>query len=275
MKKYLDLGQSKSSISVESGKFGLQLKKIFPDAIRGHKQYLKHLEALKLSGNYSFSVPKILSEFIDGSYSMQYMHSVPLGVGLDSMSLEEVKEVTDKLLKYFEKSFTNEVKEKNTNVGLLKNKLDDLSISPYCKDSLYSKALNFLRNSLPDVGFPDGWNHGDLSLDNILIDYENFNIIFIDFLNSPFDSPIIDLGRILLDLKYGWWKNNLNPSLTWVANSKFISKQVVNAGVGFGIPRSTIDYFIIFAALRVIPYTANPTRMAYLKNAIYQSMEVT
>lgn len=274
MNNYLDLGQSKSGISVESSESGLMLKKKFPDANRGYKQYLKHQDACHLSNKNSFLVPKILSEFTNSAYYMQYMHATPLGFGLDNMSLEEVKEITDKLVGYFEKCFILESKKINTNVSLLKNKLEDLARSPCSKDLLYSKALDFLRNSLPAISVPEGWNHGDLSLDNILINYENFNLIFIDFLNSPFESPLIDLGRILLDLKYGWWKNSLNPSLTWVTNSKYISRQIIEVGLEFGIPRSTINYFIIFAALRVIPYTSNPARMAYLKTAIYQCMEV-
>lgn len=274
MNNYLDLGQSKSCITVESNLSGLVLKKNFPDVNRGYKQYVKHLEAWNLSGDNFFSVPKILSEFTNGAYYMQYMHAAPLGIELDSMSLEEVKEVTEKLVKYFEKCFTVEVRKKDVNTSLLNIKLNDLAMNPCSNDLLYSKALDFLRISLPAVRVPDGWNHGDLSLDNILINHDNFDLIFVDFLNSPFDSPLIDLGRILLDVKFGWWKNSLNPSLTWITNSKYISRRIIGLGVEFGIPRSTIDYFIIFAALRVIPYTSNPARMAYLKTAIYQCMEV-
>ena len=97
MNNYLDLGQSKSCITVESNLSGLILKKNFPDVSRGYKQYLKHLEAWNLSCDDLFSVPKILSEFTNGAYYMQYMHAAPLGVGLNFMSLEEVKDVTDKL----------------------------------------------------------------------------------------------------------------------------------------------------------------------------------
>ncbi len=52
------------------------------------------------------------------------------------------------------------------------------------------------------VEIPEGYCHGDLTLSNIL--FKKDNIVFIDFLDSFVDSPLIDIVKLRQDTYFKW-----------------------------------------------------------------------
>jgi hypothetical protein len=90
--------------------------------------------------------------------------------------------------------------EDNVSLSLLKDK----------KDAVLSKVSDLTRKlnhtimvDIPEVvEIPEGYCHGDLTLSNVL--FEKSDIVFIDFLDSFVDSPLIDIVKLRQDTYFKW-----------------------------------------------------------------------
>jgi hypothetical protein len=103
--------------------------------------------------------------------------------------------------------------------------------------------------------------------ENILVSSSVQTVNLIDFLNSPFESPMIDLGRLWLDARFGWWGWGMSPSANSELNGEIIANMISRVAKSNGISRESLNLFAGLAVLRVAPYTRNPVRLAFLKKA--------
>lgn len=232
------------------------------------KQYDKHVAAQD-GFMAPLRVPTIESECGDLGYTMTFVSGVPLGVALDTCTAQEAAGVGDILCEYL------------TNVTVM-----DGSHTPHGGGAQLIQRLHQLRRGasasgassllrlidhaiqhVADLDIPPGWNHGDLSLENLLLAGPDIEVWAIDFLDAPFDTPLIDWGRLWLDLRYGWWGAGYWPSANWQLNAAAIARQMTTAANDSGLSRDHLDTFAALAIARVVPYTTNPVRLAYLKVA--------
>lgn len=279
----MKLGQSGTQIEVitVSGNTRAVRKYAVDGSDRLLRQYIKHQLALK-QPRCTLRVPSILSDFNGDFYDMEYLQGIPLGLFLETASIEGTQLLATKLSNYLTQELLGsekiEVKEGRyaEAIRVLEEKLLSL------KKILDKRAIEFnpfldllelVLNDIQGLEVPFGWNHGDFSFENILVIDEGTELAVVDFLNSPYDTPLIDVGRFLLDATYGWWGAGFVPSANWSLNTQIISKSATSAVLKFGVLPRAQRAFIGLALLRIVPYTKRPTRMSFLKSAAYEMLQ--
>ena len=268
----LNLGQSGSKISIVIGRD--KLKKIKKqderESIRFYLQYLKH-KSLDTLGPQLIGHPKLLSDFQDNSYEMEYINGAPLGQFLKNASHREAALVCEHIHNYFVK-LLSEANENVANLEILlklEQLMNNLSKSQP-ESSIFLKLTKVLMNLFKSNEVPKGWNHGDFSFENIIVESGSTKLFMIDFLDSPFETPLLDIGRISLDANYGWWASGFNSSSNLQLNSRRLNKSLDEVLLQSGISALLQNLFIGLAILRIVPYTIEPLRIAYLKYAAVQ-----
>lgn len=264
-----ELGQSNSEFSLKSTDNGIVIRKRSPQNHRMKLQYNKHLLALNLRMD-PILVPKIFSSFEDFSYEMEIIHGVPLGVALNSLNLVDMKNISNLFLCYFENIFSRSKNSTQIDQKLLFKIQNMKKFYAESNNDICERAWEILLKNHNQISIPEGWNHGDFSYENILVTNSNNQkkLYAVDFLDSPFESPLIDLGRFWLDLNFGWWGTNFSPSPTWSINNLIIKNDLISLLNEFDISEQALSYFTLFSSLRILPYTKSPVRIAYLKYAI-------
>jgi hypothetical protein len=129
-------------------------------------------------------------------------------------------------------------------------------------------ALEQLTKYFDSRGLMSSWNHGDLSLENLLFQPETKKVFAIDFLDSPFETVLLDAGRFWLDVGLGWWGDGVRPVATSQANLFELRSRLSNRLAKTGIDNRDLIAFATLASLRVLPYTHNPVRRAFLKMSL-------
>jgi hypothetical protein len=113
----------------------------------------------------------------------------------------------------------------------------------------------------------------NVALKKSLLIYGVVDDVVIDFLDSPVETPLIDLGRLYLDLSLGWWNssNRINEFSDHVLFLKASTESIVTENK---IDFKVLNLFSFLAVLRVMPYTKNPIRLGYLKSYFHDKMDL-
>lgn len=271
----LSLGQSNGSIEVFEDVNGVARvrKTATAEPKRLEAQYLKHVNA-ELGSMQPLGVPEVISKFINSSYEMEYVQGTPLGILLETASHEEVQELSLPIVSYLESGICEDLPQQESFESDLRKKLSDLlnvhgGEKFVQKDPLH-QILDRICTDFMDAPKLPAWNHGDFSMDNLLVSPNNETIYALDFLDSPVETRLIDWGRIWLDTKYGWWGAGYWPSSNWKLNSRHLAFEVERGAQRVGLEEHHLDASAAFAILRIMPYTKRPVRMSLLKSALNQ-----
>lgn len=272
-----EIGQSGFSIRVLDDKGRLVIRKEAPpgDAAlveRLFRQFEKHSRVSDQQLMKPLLVPEIKSTFESSGYSMAYAPGRPLGYLIPYMSQTELKRVGSAICEYFNTSLSMSTGAAEINESALgklaKLKQQYLQSSDPVIRHLGEESIDTLVKFFENERFPATPNHGDFSFENILSDRRGEALYALDFLDSPFDSVLIDIGRLWLDLKMGWWANRTSPSASATINMSYL-RDLLTKNLGKrGLRPQQFEVFSTFAALRVIPYTTQPFRMSILKHAL-------
>jgi hypothetical protein len=266
----LPLGQSGSHVELVSSPDNSPVVRKFAGFEKIERlelQFKKHQEAN--SGLMSpIKTPKIIKPY-DAElrfYEMQFIRADQLGKFLQGADSEQMKLVSEIIVKFFKNQFINARVDETINT-LFANKIEELSRKAKNSDITFRNLRKFSLEMNNEVIHLGGWNHGDFSFENILVSNDGAIVSAIDFLNSPFDSPMIDLGRIWLDVKYGWWGAGFSEPSNMRLNRRALEKNLLNFAMEIGLNQKKIELFSALAILRIIPYTENVTRLSFLKFA--------
>lgn len=273
---FLQLGQSGFKIQAleEGGKLVIRKESPGGDQVlidRLFYQYEKHRNALTQQVMSPLLVPEIRSQFEKNGYSMQHVPGVPLGSAIQLMSRSEILEVGQNIVNYFLGSLARSGRDSIGNLALQKlgqlREVYSQSEDPVMR-AIGSEALSRLAIFFDDEDIPTSPNHGDFSFENILYDRRGSALFAIDFLDSPFESVLIDVGRLWLDLRMGWWAQRSAPGAVALVNMTILRDMLRAQLAKHGVRHQQIENFAGFAALRILPYTRQPFRKALLKNAL-------
>ncbi len=272
--KFLTIGQSESLVQIENSSGVLKVVKSSPlENLRFKDQYEKHKAAEK-SMMEPLLVPRVLSELKNYRYEMEYVYGMPFGNFIEICDQQELLEPIEKITSYFDRALLNaDWTQTNELQFAFKRKLSSLKtqiVSENLDSSLFSRLLNYSESAIEKINVPSGWNHGDFSFENILVGQYSNQIFALDFLDSPFESPLIDIGRIWLDSRFGWWGAGLHANSCYQLNSKVLSGAIIETVLPHSITTTELNIFAALAILRIRPYTSNPLRMAFLKNSAIQ-----
>jgi hypothetical protein len=206
---------------------------------------------------------------------MEYVSGKPLGQVLGNASITEVESIAKIIAAYLQNLIASSVRSIDPidNNLAFKSKMQSmreaLSSSRY---ELVQKALTIL--DLESIRVPQliGPNHGDFSFENVLINQNSGEAWLVDFLDSPIETPLIDISRVLIDMEHGWWGSGLYPSASEKLSSIYMADVLRSTCYNNGIDPLEISFFKLFTAVRLVPYTKNPLRMSILIDLISQEL---
>lgn len=198
-------------------------------------------------------------------FDMQYLNCQTLARYMETITIKEISHMMDILTA--ELHITDSVVMPDTN-AIFQKKIKSLRANiPH--DQMYVNALDRLER-FDFSSVPYSQCHGDLTLENILVDV-NRNVYLIDFLDSFFDSWMIDVAKLLQDLELAWSyrheqkspnlelrllvaREALLESLAELPNGKYIIIQIY--------------YILLLNIMRIVPYTKDKLTADFLKNSI-------
>jgi hypothetical protein len=232
------------------------------------------LETLRKIDDFSDLIPKLHEKNPDGSYSMDFFRGMKLGEFLSSASITEVRRVSEKLLLVLaaseERSISEGLEGLDRKIDEVGEKIEVMPISLFRIRRLV-KQLDVLRLSLSDQqhGFPTNIPHGDFSMENILVSAKGERVCLIDPIPSPIQTRLLDAARIRLDLEYGWWMNGWSETAHFRLNNRELLSCLK---LSWAKREGQVSALTALAAFRIIPYTKDPVRLAFLFRAIDEEM---
>ena len=213
---------------------------------------------------------------------MDYVYSRNFVEFFEQAGFEQVKYLTDALIKYLEYEIKNSplttvnretvtIKFEDVKKKTLGNKY--LSGDKEIEDIIKKSQVVF--DSLPDMTIPVGLCHGDLTFSNILFNGNNYYLI--DFLDSFIESPLLDIVKLRQDTAWLW------SQLMYVHPC-----DTIRLRIAFGKIDKEIDkYFTLkydwyskyyrplqlMNFLRILQYAHDPKVINYLKQTINEQLE--
>lgn len=168
-------------------------------------------------------------------YEMEYIKHIDIATYLKYNSPLGLIKFLDSVIKYLK----NNIVYKNY-IDTYELKLKNIEF----EDLIFNKKQ--LIDKLPRL-LPSSLYFGDLTLENILWDYDNSRFVLIDGLTSEYDSYIFDLHKLKQDIVCGWFIRNNNVKIEDKLRS--IDNYFKN------YPFYDNKYLTILMLLRILPYT--------------------
>lgn len=202
-------------------------------------------------------------EYINGSTIAEYMFKI---------ELNEISDLANKLLYNF------------VNPEYYDNKAKDVFIN----------KITSLKHSIGDIGnqyvlmaFRElekfDWSylikskcHGDMTLENMII--SNGKIYLIDFLDSFYNSWLIDFAKILQDVELGWayrfeYNNDSNLYVRLMIIKDILTENVLRMKYGINL-MDTVYHILLLNLIRILPYIKDNTTEVFLKSKIPYLLKV-
>lgn len=117
--------------------------------------------------------------------------------------------------------------------------------------------------------------HGDLTLENILIS-QNKDIYLIDFLDSFYNSWMLDIAKLLQDLDLKWSFRNSEPNpnreLRLLVAKEALIEEILEIPDGITYLK-TIYHLLLLNVIRIYPYAKDEATKLFLDKSIMNLMD--
>lgn len=229
------------------------------------KQWVKQ----KLFSADAVKTPEVLEAgYEDGLFyfDMEYVSARTMAEYVDRLEIDDILAFLDLL-------FHNLPLERGTPDPaareLFAHKISALADSLPDTEEIVLKAVQRLR----DFDFsrvPRSWCCGDLTLENILVT-ENKHIYLIDFLDSFYNSWMIDVAKLFQDLEFQWsfrkLPKNIHRELKLLIAREVLLKKVLDKTRSVHV-LCTIYHIVLLNTLRILPYTRDDETRRYLNRTL-------
>ncbi len=235
------------------------------------------LQADKQKGFVSdcFYKPEIYSDWYIWDiyyFDMQYLNCQTLASYMQSITVKEISSLVEKAITTLDIKWeeyldnTNEIFQKK--LKSLRENFNDIT-------GIENDALNLLENFDFSV-IPHSHCHGDLTLENILITPEK-KIYLIDFLDSFFDSWMIDVAKLLQDLEI-WWSYRHEQMNSTLSLRLTIAKQALLENIleleNWKDKILYIYHILLLNILRIVPYTKDEVTKNFLQDSLKRVIDI-
>lgn len=221
--------------------------------------------------------PAVLDEGINEQglfyFDMEYIQGVTLAEYIKTMEIGKIHGLVQTLVE----TLVPRSAESNRDTDLTRShfsaKLTDLSLSfkEYENPRLAAAMeLLFLHDW---SAIPPSFCHGDLTLENIIV--RNDQLYLIDFLDSFYDSWVLDLGTLLQDVQAMWSYRNASSVSTNTVLRLLVFRDLLLDAVKRIDPKyvSEIYYALLLKLVRIYPYTSDQSTLDFLDKKLTQVME--
>lgn len=247
------------------------VRKIAADLSYNERLKEQKIKQVKLSIP-GFRTCNVLDDgYIDGHYyfTMEYINGKTLAEEMELMELSELEDV----IKCFTDVFCSYRTYDKSAGQIFENKLIEIEtkINERCQgqlDESISSAIRLLREYSWDYVINSPC-HGDMTMENILI--QRGRLYLIDFLDSFYDSWMIDAAKLLQDAEYMWsYREKERSSNLCVRMTVFrdlLTDAILDMPEGKCI-LDTVYHIVLMNFLRIIPYANSSFDQRYITDTI-------
>lgn len=231
----------------------------------------KQCEKQKVFKHDFFKTPLILDDKYDDSglfsFSMEYINGLTLSEYLRKIGITDI----EKMAQMFFCIIPEKCEFDNDAKGVFIPKIEELEnkISSTEKDEGIGEIFSKLK-AYDWSCCVRGDCHGDMTLENII--WSNDSLYLIDFLDSFYDSWMIDFAKLLQDLECKWSYRNDGGIDENLEIRLLIFKQVLLDRLSLidadGKLLNTIYCMLLINLLRIMPYTSDSRIKIYLRREI-------
>ena len=188
-------------------------------------------------------------------FDMEYIHGNIFSDYIRHNDINSIKPISKKILKFLNR----ETVEKFDATKKIVKKIDSL---PNIDKNTRSIILNTNWSSTPK-----SFCHGDLTFENMIV--SNGKLYLIDFLDSFVNTGLIDIGKLIFDIRYFWSHRNCDKKSQAIIRNIFFEKLLSNLPV-YIEHENKINCLVIMSIIRIIPYIPddNITLKKYLNRCL-------
>lgn len=241
---------------------------VFVRKISGNYSYNKRLEkqAQKqaLYFNPNIRVPKILNSGYTSAglfyFDMEYIQGITMAEYIKTIEIGKVRAICELIVKNI---VTINKKNGSVNERIFIDKINSLKKALNHHNDIIDEALFMLENHKWDR-FVKTSCHGDLTLENIIV--KDNQLYLIDFLDSFYDSWIMDISTIMQDVQTMWSYRydeeiEINTKIRLLVFRDILMETIDK--------ESPLDYIEVYYALllkliRIFPYTKDDKTYLFL-----------
>lgn len=244
----------------------------FVRKISASRDYNERLEAQRKKQSFFSSeyikTPKIIKDGYnaDGLYffDMEYIKGITLAKYISKIDVCEINGIVSLLVDSMIMQNLSRVSQNDIFI----KKISDLKTKTA---SLNNQIVNMAIDYLTEFDWSDFSNtpcHGDLTFENIIV--QNGELYFIDFLDSFYDSWLIDIGKLLQDAECFWSYRNedqieTNIKLRFIIFKKLILNKLISIN-----PNYILDSYVslLLVLLRIYPYVKDDRTFSFLDKQV-------
>jgi thiamine kinase-like enzyme len=269
MKNYKLIGHSGCKLEIEKQDEYLLVIKTSKDS-----QYNERLERqCKKQINFKNNSLKAPIIFSNGNnndglfnFSMEYINGSTLADYFKDIKISSIAGIAEKFIKIIPQNYNFDQGAKEIFYLKIKELEEKIGVK---EDETLKRAFKLLKDyDWKNCATSDC--HGDLTLENII--YGDGNLYLIDFLDSFYDSWMIDLAKIFQDVECFWSYRSLeeideNLEIRLLILKQIILDKLLSLRDGQVIIK-TIYAMLLLNLLRIIPYTKDEKTKKYLMREI-------
>lgn len=209
-------------------------------------------------------IPKIINEGNINNcffFDMEYIRGADAAKYLSTANYHNTLSFTNKILDYLKEN--EEESNNKINLDLIKQKILKVNEKTKC---LNDDIINRIIYSIRYISINETRCHGDLTLENIIIDKDN-NLWLLDFLDSEISHYWQDISKLHQDLSGGWYiRKNINISK---CITTFIGDEIYNQAVKKNADYEVFHYLMLcYNFIRILPYIKNETEKQFVLSRI-------
>jgi len=233
------------------------------------KQFIKQ-NRFTLPG---IKTPAILSHGLENGlfyFDMEFLNGVTLAEYMSHIKIKEINSLISLLFKALPVKDSTLMPHTDK---IFKKKIAEIKTKLRPSDTEALQAVKLLEQ-FDFSGIPFSYCCGDLTLENIMLDNDK-QIYLIDFLDSFYNSWMIDVAKLLQDLDLHWsyrhHEINFNLAMRLAVAKEALLENIAEYENGPANIRA-IYHILLLNVLRIIPYTKDEETAVFLKKALLNVM---
>lgn len=188
-------------------------------------------------------------------FTMEYVNGVQLSTFISRNTVRDVDPLIEQLITFVRSNICDVTTDF---AAPLREKLSSISSTtdhPIDRYVRYCEAFDW-------SAIPTGYCHGDLTFENILV--HQSNLYFIDFLDSFFETPYLDLSKLLLDVLVLWsWRfETRRPIIKNAHIYDIVLSQLQNHEV------EIVRRLLVLNLLQILPYAQARRNALFVHEAL-------
>lgn len=205
-------------------------------------------------------------------FDMEYIQGITLAKGIGTYNISQMCDLVECIMDIFELESVETVQKSpelifQKKLDILKSDLADIN------NSIVEAAISYLEKT--------DWNaipvtrcHGDLTFENIIM--RNGHLYIIDFLDSFYDSWMMDASTLLQDSLMLWSYRGQKEIDTNLRIKLMVFKDILEARIKEISPKYVWDIhkLLLLKLIRIYPYVKEDFEREYLDCSVKKMMNI-